>query len=210
MGMLPKLYAIVDAAVTRRAGWDPPSLARVYVDAGVRLVQLRAPGVDGKIVLGWCQQIMAIAAPVGARLVVNDRCDLAMLAGADGVHLGQGDLPVREARRQLGASAMIGVSTHDEAQVREALLQPVSYLATGPVFDTRTKDTGYVAVGLDAVRRTAAAAGGRPVVAIGGITLATVPAVLAAGASAVAVIADLLVTGDPSTRVREYLAVLAH
>jgi len=143
-------------------------------------------------------------------LIVNDRCDLAMLAGADGVHLGQGDLPVREARRQLGAFAMIGVSTHDEAQVREALLEPVSYLATGPVFDTRTKDTGYVAVGLDAVRRTAAAAGGRPVVAIGGITLATAPAVLAAGASAVAVIADLLATGNPSTRVREYLAVLAH
>jgi len=208
--MLPKLYAIVDAAVTLRAGWDPPSLARVYVDAGVRLIQLRAPGVDGNIVLGWCRQIIAIAAPAGARLIVNDRCDLAMLAGADGVHLGQGDLPVREARRQLGAFAMIGVSTHDEAQVREALLEPVSYLATGPVFDTRTKDTGYVAVGLDAVRRTAAAAGGRPVVAIGGITLATAPAVLAAGASAVAVIADLLATGNPSTRVREYLAVLAH
>ncbi len=207
--MLPKLYAIVDAAVTLRAGWDPPGLARVYVDAGARLIQLRAPGVDGKIVLGWCRQIMAIAAPAGARLIVNDRCDLAMVAGADGVHLGQGDLPVREARRQLGASAMIGVSTHDEAQVREALLQPVSYLATGPVFDTRTKDTGYVAVGLDAVRRTAAAAGGRPVVAIGGITLAA-PAVLAAGASAVAVIADLLATGNPSTRVRDYLAVLAH
>ena len=208
--MLPKLYAIVDAAVTLRAGWDPPGLARVYVDAGARLIQLRAPGVDGKIVLGWCRQIIAIAAPAGARLIVNDRCDLAMLAGADGVHLGQGDLPVTEARRQLGASAMIGVSTHDEAQVREALLQPVSYLATGPVFDTRTKDTGYVAVGLDAVRRTAAAAGDRPVVAIGGITLATAPAVLAAGASAVAVIADLLVTGNPSTRVRDYLGVLTH
>ena len=208
--MLPKLYAIVDAAVTLRAGWDPPSLARVYIDAGVRLIQLRAAGVDGKIVLGWCRQIMAIAAPAGARLIVNDRCDLALLAGAGGVHLGQGDLPVTEARRQLGASAMIGVSTHDEAQVREALLQPVSYLATGPVFDTRTKDTGYVAVGLDAVRRTAAAAGDRPVVAIGGITLATAPAVLAAGASAVAVIADLLATGNPSTRVRDYLALLAH
>jgi thiamine-phosphate pyrophosphorylase len=208
--MIPKLYAIVDAAVTLRAGWDPPSLARVYIDAGVRLIQLRAPGVDGKIVLGWCRQIMAIVAPAGARLIVNDRCDLALLAGADGVHLGQGDLPVTEARRQLGASAMIGVSTHGEAQVREALLQPVSYLATGPVFDTRTKDTGYVAVGLDAVRRTAAAAGDRPVVAIGGITLATAPAVLAAGASAVAVIADLLATGNPSTRVRDYLALLAH
>ena len=103
---------------------------------------------------------------------------------------------------------MIGMSTHDEAQVREALLQPLSYLATGPVFDTRTKHTGYTALGLDAVRRTVDAAGDRPVVAIGGITLATAPAVLDAGASAVAVIADLLATGDPSARVRDYLAAL--
>ena len=103
---------------------------------------------------------------------------------------------------------MIGVSTHDEAQVQEALSQPLSYFAIGPVFDTRTKDTGYAAVGLDAVRRTGAAAGDRPVVAIGGITLATAPAVLEAGATAVAVITDLLATGDPSTRVRDYLAAL--
>jgi thiamine-phosphate pyrophosphorylase len=206
--MFPRLYAIVDAAVTVRAGWDPPGLTRVYLDAGVRLVQLRAAGVDGKTVLEWARQMMALTAPVGARLIVNDRCDLALLAGADGVHLGQGDLPVTEARRQLGTSAMIGMSTHDEAQVQEALSQPLSYFAIGPVFDTRTKDTGYAAVGLDAVRRTGAAAGDRPVVAIGGITLATAPAVLEAGATAVAVITDLLATGDPSTRVRDYLAAL--
>lgn len=206
--MLPRLYAIVDAAVTVRAGWDPPNLAQTYLEAGVRLLQLRAPGVDGKTVLEWCRQIVELAAPFGARLIVNDRSDLALLSGADGVHLGQGDLPVTDARRQLGASATIGVSTHDDAQVQEALLLPASYLATGPVFETGTKDTGYAAVGLDGVRRTVAAAGGRPVVAIGGITLATAPAVLEAGATAVAVIADLLATGDPSTRVRDYLATL--
>ncbi len=203
-----RLYAIVDTAVATRAGWDPAALARVYIDAGVRLLQLRAPGVDGNTGLGWCRQIMSCAAPLGARVIVNDRCDLAMLAGADGVHLGQGDLPVSEARRLLGEAAVIGVSTHDDAQVREALRQPASYLATGPVFDTRTKNTGYAAGGVDGVRRAVSAAGDRPVVAIGGITLATAPAVLDAGAAAVAVIADLLATDDPSARVREFLDVL--
>ncbi|HIE92949.1 MAG TPA: thiamine phosphate synthase [Acidobacteria bacterium] len=202
------LYAIVDAAVAGRAGWDPVELSRVYIEAGVRLLQLRAPEVDAKIVLGWCHQVMSIAAPVDARVILNDRCDLAMLAGTDGVHVGQDDLPVPEARRLLGERAVIGVSTHDDTQVREAMGQPASYLATGPVFDTRTKDTGYPATGLEAVRRTASVAGNRPVVAIGGITLATAPSVLEAGATAVAVISDLLVTGDPSARVGQYLAEL--
>ncbi|MDA1093834.1 MAG: thiamine phosphate synthase [Acidobacteria bacterium] len=202
-----RLYAIVDAAVASSAGWHPAALAKVYMDAGVRLLQLRAPRVEGQVVHCWCEQMLSDAAGCGARIIVNDRCDLAMLAGADGVHLGQGDLPVEEARRLLGETAIIGLSTHDDSQVREAVGRPVSYLAIGPVFATRTKDTGYAAVGLDAVRRTVAAAGDRPVVAIGGITLATAPAVLEAGAQAVAVITDLLATGDPSARVREYLDV---
>ena len=203
-----RLYTIVDAAAAGRAGWDPVGLSRVYIEAGVRLLQLRAPEVDAKIVLGWCHEIVSIAAPVGARVILNDRCDLAMLAGTDGVHVGQDDLPVPEARRLLGERAVIGVSTHDDTQVRDAMRQSASYLATGPVFDTRTKDTGYAATGLEAVRRTVFVAGNRPVVAIGGITLATAPAVLEAGAAAVAVISDLLVTDDPSARVREYLAEL--
>jgi len=208
MAFPTRLYAIVDAAMASRAGWDPARLARVYIDAGVRVLQLRAPEVDGKVVLRWCQEIVSAAADSGAQVIVNDRCDLAMLAGADGVHLGQGDLPAVEARRLLGGAAVIGLSTHDDSQVREALRCPVSYIASGPVFDTRTKNTGYAAVGLDAVRRTASAAGDRPVVAIGGITLDTAPAVLEAGAQAVAVIADLLATGNPSARVREYLKAL--
>ena len=203
-----RLYAIVDAAVAGRAGWDPVGLSRVYIEAGVRLLQLRAPEVDAKTVLGWCHEVMSIAAPVDARVILNDRCDLAMLAGTDGVHVGQDDLPVPEARRLLGEHAVIGVSTHDDTQVRDAMRQSASYLATGPVFDTRTKDTGYAATGLEAVRRTVFVAGNRPVVAIGGITLATAPAVLEAGAAAVAVISDLLVTDDPSARVRESLAEL--
>ena len=203
-----RLYAIVDAAVAGRAGWDPVALSRVYLEAGVRLLQLRAPEVDAKIVLGWCHEVMSIAAPVDARVILNDRCDLAMLAGTDGVHVGQDDLPVPEARRLLGEHAVIGVSTHDDTQVRDAMRQSASYLATGPVFDTRTKDTGYAATGLEAVRRTVFVAGNRPVVAIGGITLATAPAVLEAGAAAVAVISDLLDTHDPSARVRQYLDLL--
>lgn len=199
------LYAIVDSAVALRAGWDPVRLARVYIDAGVRMLQVRAPEVDGAVLLRWCQEIVSGAEGSGAQVIVNDRCDLAMLSGADGVHLGQGDLPPVAARRLLGDTAVIGLSTHDDSQVREARRCPVSYVAIGPVFETRTKETGYAAVGVEAVRRTVAAAGDRPVVAIGGITLATAPAVLDAGAQAVAVITDLLATGDPAARVRAYL-----
>ena len=137
-------------------------------------------------------------------MIVNDRCDLALLAGADGVHLGQHDLPIAAARRLLGPTALIGLSTHDDLQVDAAVRQPLSYLAVGPVFHTRSKDTRHTAVGLEAVRRAREVSGERPVVAIGGITLATAPEVIAAGAASVAVIADLLVGGDPARRVREY------
>ena len=208
MDVWARLYAIVDAGVAARAGWTPPDLARAYLDGGARLLQLRAPGIDAASQLDWCQAIVALATPCGAHLIVNDRCDLALMGGAAGVHLGQDDLPVPAARRLLGPTAVIGLSTHDAEQVATAVRLPVSYLAVGPVYDTRTKDTGYGAVGLDAVRRTTSAAGDRPVVAIGGITLDTAPDVIAAGARCVAVISDLLVGGDPGRRVREYLDVL--
>ena len=204
-----RLYAIVDAGVAARAGWTPPDLARAYLDGGARVLQLRASGVDPATQLGWCQQIVRLAAPLGARVIVNDRCDLALMAGADGVHLGQTDLPIEAARRLLGPTAVVGLSTHGARQVDAALRQPVSYLAIGPVYDTRTKHTGYAAVGLEAVVRTRVVAGQRPVVAIGGITLATAPEVVAAGAASVAVIADLLVGGDPARRVRQYVDALS-
>ena len=206
--MWPRLYAIVDARVAACAGWEPPDLARAYLEGGVRLLQVRASDVESGTHLGWCEQIVRLAAVVGARVIVNDRCDLALLAGAGGVHLGQDDLPVASARRLLGPTALIGLSTHDVEQVATAASLPVSYLAAGPVYDTRTKNTGYAAVGLEGVRRTVGAAGERPVVAIGGITLATAPAVIGAGAASVAVISDLLAGDDPTRRVREYVDAL--
>ena len=204
----PRLYAIVDAGSATRARATPVDLARAYLDGGARLLQLRAPGVDTRTLFGWSREMVALAAPRGARVVVNDRCDVALMSGADGVHVGQDDLPATAARELLGPAAVVGLSTHDASQLEDALAQPVSYLAVGPVRGTRTKDTGYAAVGLEAVRRAARAAGSRPVVAIGGITLDTAPAVVEAGAASVAVISDLLAGGDPAARVRAYLDVL--
>ncbi len=203
-----RLYAIVDAESAARAGRTPVGLARAYLDGGARLLQLRAPGVDTGTLVDWTREVVGLAARRGARVIVNDRCDVALMSGAAGVHVGQDDLPAGVARDLLGPAAVLGLSTHDGLQVEAALHQPVTYLAVGPVYDTRTKRTGYAAVGLEAVRQAARAAGDRPVVAIGGITLETAPAVVEAGAASVAVISDLLAGNDPVRRVRAYLDVL--
>jgi thiamine-phosphate pyrophosphorylase len=145
--------------------------------------------------------------------VVNDRADIARLAGADGVHVGQEDLSPAAARTILGADLIVGFSTHTGTQVDAAVLLPVSYIAVGPVFGTATKDTGYASVGLDFVKYARAAMAratyARDLVAIGGITLDRAASVIEAGASAVAVISDVLATGDPESRVRAYLERLA-
>ena len=149
---------------------------------------------------------MQLARPAGARVIVNDRADVAVMSGADGVHVGQDDLTVDDVRRTVGPTAIVGLSTHTREQVDRALATSASYVAVGPVFDTATKSTGYDARGLELV--TYAAGRGKPVVAIGGITLARAPQVVAAGASAVAVITDLLVGGDVESRVRAFVAAL--
>jgi thiamine-phosphate pyrophosphorylase len=142
--------------------------------------------------------------PYGASVIVNDRADLALASGAAGVHVGQDDLAPSAVRRLVGDAAIVGYSTHDVRQVDAAVREPLTYVAVGPVFGTRTKDTGYAAVGLDLVRAAHDLAHGVPVVAIGGITLDTAPSVIAAGAACVAVIGDLLV-GDPRARVAMYI-----
>jgi thiamine-phosphate pyrophosphorylase len=154
---------------------------------------------------------MQRAGRTGAIIVVNDRADVARIAGASGVHVGQDDLPAIDARAMVGAEAIVGLSTHSRAQIDAALAEPINYLAVGPIFGTVTKETGYDAVGLPLVADAAdaARASGRPVVAIGGITIETAADVLAAGAQSVAVISDLLRTGDPATRVRDYLRRLS-
>jgi thiamine-phosphate pyrophosphorylase len=202
------LHAILDVDVAAAAGWPLPDLARALLDGGAPVVQLRAKQLPSGEFLELCDLVTALAAPYGAAIIVNDRADLARMARAAGVHVGQDDLKPSAARAVVGPDAIVGCSTHTIEQIDEAAREPVDYIAIGPVFGTRTKATGYDAVGLEMVRVAAHRAQGRPVVAIGGITLETAPSAIAAGAAAVAVISDLLAGGNPSARVAAYLAAI--
>jgi thiamine-phosphate pyrophosphorylase len=174
----------------------------------VRFLQIRAKQLSSAQFLAISDRLVAAGRACGAQVIVNDRVDVAKLSRADGVHLGRDDVPVAAAREILGPNAIIGSSTHSIAQIEAALREPVSYIAVGPVFGTRSKATGYEAVGLALVREAARRARGVPVVAIGGITLDTAGQVLEAGATSVAVISDLLAGGDPRARVEAYLRQL--
>jgi thiamine-phosphate pyrophosphorylase len=197
----------VDAAAA--AGWAPLALAGCFFDGGATTVQLRAKQLASGPFLELADALVLHGRPYGAQIIVNDRVDVAVLSRAAGVHVGQDDLPPADARAQVGPAAVLGVSTHDERQFTRALHERATYVAVGPVFGTRTKDTGYAPVGLDLVRAARRLAPACPIVAIGGITLETAPAVIEAGATAVAVIGDLLATGDPRARVSEYVKKLA-
>ena len=205
-GSLPPLYPIIDIDLCRMRGRDPRSLAAALADGGARLVQVRQKSPGSGEFLTLSRDLVTTAHAAGMRVIVNDRADIAVMAGADGVHVGQDDLPVPAVRRIAGPAAIIGLSTHTSSQVDDAFAMDVDYVAVGPIFRTATKETGYEARGLDLVRH--AARRGRPVVAIGGITLANAASVLDAGATSVAVISDLLGSPDPSDRVRRYLAQL--
>lgn len=205
----PPLHAIVDVTVAARAGWEPAALAAAYLAGGATFLQVRAKDMASAPFLTLCQRIVELARPHAAAVIVNDRVDVARLAGAAGVHVGQDDLSPAEARAILGPDAIVGFSTHTLPQVERAIREPISYLAVGPVFGTTTKDTGYAAVGLELVALAARAAGACPIVSIGGITLDTATSVLAAGATSVAVIGDLLATADPQARAGQYVRQLA-
>lgn len=197
----------MDVEVAARAGWSPLDLATALLDGGARLLQLRAKSLDADAMLALADALVARASGYGSSVLVNDRADVARLSGAAGAHVGQDDLPPAAARRILGPDRILGLSTHTPEQVRDAAMAPVTYVAVGPVFGTATKETGYTAVGLELVA-LAAGVTHRPIVAIGGITLERAPAVVAAGASMVAVIGDLLAGGDPTARVRAYASAL--
>lgn len=183
-------------------GSHPGAVAASCLEAGARLVQLRVKGGASGLFLQLADELVRLARPLGGVIVINDRPDIAGMAGAHGVHVGQDDLSPDAARSLIGAG-LVGISTHDQRQVDEALETSADYLAVGPVHGTSTKDTGYGPRGLELVRY--AAGRGKPVVAIGGITLDRAPAALAAGASAVAVISDVLATGDVEGRARAYV-----
>jgi thiamine-phosphate pyrophosphorylase len=207
--ILSRLHAILDVDAAERAGWAPLDLARAFCAAGAPLLQLRAKQLPSSPFLELSDRVVQMSAVAHCAVVVNDRADIARMSQAAGVHVGQDDLSPRDARAIVGPEAIVGYSTHTIEQVRAARSEPVSYIAVGPVFGTSTKDTGYQAVGLDLVSAAADAAGPIPIVAIGGIKLENARSVLDAGAAAVAVISDLLTTGDPRGRIAAYLQALA-
>jgi thiamine-phosphate pyrophosphorylase len=191
--------------VSARAGWPPLDLAHAYLDGGACLLQIRAKQLPSGPFLQLCDGLVDMAAAYSAAVIVNDRADLAVMAKAAGVHVGQDDLAPAEARRLVGPSRIVGFSTHTISQIEAAVREPITYLAIGPVFGTKTKDTGYSSVGLELVSTAAGLAREIPVVAIGGVTLETAESVLLAGATSVAVIGDLLAEGNPQKRVAAYL-----
>jgi thiamine-phosphate pyrophosphorylase len=200
------LYAIVDSTCAGPGGAE--ATAGALLRGGVRLLQYRHKGPFTRQCWDQCRAIAEAAAAAGAIFIVNDRADIAVLAGAAGVHLGQDDLPPQAARRLVG-QRLIGFSTHSPAQARDAVAlgNAVDYIAIGPVFPTRTKENPGPAVGVEtvaAVRRITS----KPLVAIGGITLESAASVIAAGADAVAVIHDLTGAGDVESRARQYLEKL--
>jgi thiamine-phosphate pyrophosphorylase len=204
--MLDPLYTLLDVTLCRERGLDPLAVLHAFLDGGAKFVQLRDKSSSTAEGVALAQTVVARAHSAEATLIVNDRADVAAMAGADGVHVGQEDLGVAAVRLVLGSGAIVGISTHDTAQIAAAANTDATYIAVGPIYATSTKDTGYSARGLDLVR--AAARTGKPVVAIGGITLERAPEVIGAGAASVAVISDLL-RDDPATMVRRYRECLA-
>ena len=203
MILLPRLYAIVDSSC-RGSTQELVTLAEDLAGAGCTLLQYRNKSGNARIML---EQARALKQRLGAsvRLIMNDRADLCLAAGFDGVHVGQDDLAAESVRSILGAQRWLGVSTHNPEQLQEAGLTSADYLAIGPVFATSSKDKPDPVLGLDGVRR-ARAVTRKPLVAIGGITRKNAASVIEAGADSVAVISDLL--PEPRKSAEEFLRIL--
>jgi thiamine-phosphate pyrophosphorylase len=202
---LPRLYAIIVPAHTR--GLDPVVVADLLLSAGVRLIQYRGKQDTSR---GMFDASCAIAERVrqaGGIFIVNDRADVALLSGADGVHVGQDDLPVELARRTLAAGQRVGLSTHTRAQFEEAEASSADYVAFGPIFPTGSKERPDPVVGLEKLREMRGLTR-KPLVAIGGITLDNAASVIEAGADSVAVIHDLLAAEDLGAQARKFLQTL--
>jgi thiamine-phosphate diphosphorylase len=185
--ILPKLYAITD---TELSNCTHVEIVERLLAGGARLIQLRDKEASAREMFEAAQACVKLTRAAGATLLINDRVDIALATDADGVHLGQDDLTVAEARALLGPQKIIGVSTHSLAQVEAALVTSANYIAVGPIFPTTTKANPDPVVGLELLRQ-ARTLTSLPLVAIGGITLDTAAEVVGAGADSVAVISAL-------------------
>ena len=200
---VPPLVLVTDRRAT--GGRDLLDVVAAALDAGLPAVQLREKDLPGGPLLALAERLRAVTARAGALLLVNDRLDVAVAAGADGVHLGGGSVPVDVARRLLPAGALVGVSTHAPAEAADTT---ADFAVFGPVYATPSK-AAYGPPQGEARFRTAAATARVPLLAIGGVTAAQVAALRAAGAAGVAVIRAILAAEDPARATRVLLAALA-
>jgi thiamine-phosphate pyrophosphorylase len=200
---LPPIYPITDRELS---GLGHAEQIRQLAEAGCRFVQIREKSASSRDFYDSVVESQTIARKFGIRLIVNDRVDIAIAGGTDGVHLGQDDLSPVVARNLLGDDAIIGYSTHSVEQAIAAAAMPVNYIAVGPIFATSTKENPDPVIGLNGIKAIRAALGSTQIVAIGGITLENVTEVIAAGTDSAAIISGLY--RDPErigVRYREFL-----
>jgi thiamine-phosphate pyrophosphorylase len=177
------------------------------IDGGVTLVQLRDKNVDARPMLALGRRLLELLRPAGIGLIVNDRIDVALALDAEGVHIGQQDIPYPEARRQLGPTKIIGVSVGSEAEARQAADWDVDYVGVGPVYPTATKPDAGMALGADETARLANISAHRAV-AIGGIDATNAASLYAAGLEGVAVVSAICAASDPGAATREFVRVM--
>ena len=204
--VIPRLYAIIDPA--QSGGRHPVEVAEALLVAGVRLIQLRDKHASSGELYESARRVAEYVRKAGGVFIVNDRADVTRAVDADGVHVGQDDLAVESARALVGQGKLIGYSTHNLEQVREADRSTADYIAFGPIFPTASKENPDAVVGLQGLgeaRKTTR----KPLVAIGGITLENARTVIEAGADSVAVIRGLVGAPDITERAQEFLKILA-
>jgi thiamine-phosphate pyrophosphorylase len=205
---LPHLYPILDAELLAARSLSLAAVASELRAAGVTLLQYRDKNGSPQEILRACAVLRKAFTSNDCRLILNDRADLAVLAGFDGVHVGQDDLSPEDARRIVGPDRIVGVSTHTYEQVRLANQSCADYIAIGPIFVTRTKRNPDPVIGLEGVRHARALAG-KPLVAIGGLTRHNARSVTDAGATSIAIISALFADGQTIEHVaRDFLARL--
>lgn len=198
-----RLYPLTDR---RLSGLSHAEQVSQLSEGGATLVQLREKFLSPREFYSEAEAALHVARTRGIKIIINDRVDIALALNADGVHLGQDDIPPEAARRVLGADAIIGFSTHNFEQARRAAEMPVDYVTIGPIFATLTKQASDAPVGLEGLRLARHAVGKLPLVAIGGITLENSQEVLTAGGDALALISGIwLPAGQAATRTKRLL-----
>lgn len=201
---LPTVYPITDTTIS---GLSHARQVEALAAGGATIVQLRDKTASPRAFYDAVIDALKVAGPLGVKIIVNDRADIAVAAGAAGVHLGQEDLPVEYARKLVGSSRIVGYSTHSIEQAIAADALDIDYIAIGPIFETTSKQNPDPVLGLDAIRRIKPSIH-KPLVAIGGMTLERAQLVIEAGADCVALISDLIGAADIAARARLFIEQL--